>query len=330
MKLNNRITRSLTVLVLLVLIFSAFLVGQYVGEKKEHPIIKRNKYQANYKYISPLLECTLSKVETPVISSLKNDLNQYIAKVKKENNVSDVAVYLHDLNSDNWLGINLSSKFSPASLLKVPILIAFLKVAETNPEILKQTVTINNPNIPVINPNITPFKSIQANETYTIEELINYTIHYSDNYAANTLVSLIDPQILTKVYTDIGLQTPGSEGEENFMTVADYSTFFEILYNASYLNKEMSEKALEILTKSTFNYGLVSGVPAEVEVAHKFGERIYENFKQLHDCGIVYKENNPYLLCIMTRGKMTDGDNFNDLAIVIKKISEKVYNSIGK
>jgi len=114
------------------------------------------------------------------------------------------------------------------------------------------------------------------------------------------------------------------------MNVVDYAAFFEILYNATYLNKEMSEKALAILTKSTFNYGLVGGVPIGVEVAHKFGERIFEEYKQLHDCGIIYKENNPYLLCIMTRGDMMEGDNFNDLAMVIKKISEQVYNTIGE
>jgi len=330
MKLNNRIVRFLVVLFLLTLIVGAYFIGLYNGAKKEHLIIKKTKFQADYKYISPLLECTLAQIETPIITSLENELNDYIAKAKKAENVSDVAVYFHDLNSDNWLGINLSSKFSPASLLKVPILITFLKMAETNPEILKHTVTTDDFAIPTTIPNITPLKSIQPNEAYTIEELINYAIHYSDNRAANTLVSLIDPQMLSKVYTDIGLKIPGSEGEENFMTAADYATFFEILYNATYLNKEMSEKALEILTKSTFSYGLVSGVPAEVEVAHKFGERVYENFKQLHDCGIIYKDNNPYLLCVMTRGKMTDGDNFDDLTLIIKKISEIVYNSIGE
>ena len=46
-------------------------------------------------------------------------------------------------------------------------------------------------------------------------------------------------------------------------------------------------------------------MPPSIGVVHKFGERSLGpngETKQLHDCGIVYYPNHPYLLCIMTRG----------------------------
>jgi hypothetical protein len=42
---------------------------------------------------------------------------------------------------------------------------------------------------------------------------------------------------------------------------------------------------------------------------------------QLHDCGIVYFPDNPYIICVMTRG-----DDVNELAPVVAHISKMVYD----
>ena len=76
----------------------------------------------------------------------------------------------------------------------------------------------------------------------------------------------------------------------------------------------------KLLSKAEFNEGLVAGVPQNITVAHKFGERNFNNQTfQLHDCGVIYAKR-PYLLCIMTKGP-----DFKDLSSAIKQISSKVY-----
>jgi len=90
----------------------------------------------------------------------------------------------------------------------------------------------------------------------------------------------------------------------------------------------MSEKALEILSEGGYMNGLRKGVPSEVLVAHKFGERTIDGSIdniQLHDCGIVYYPTKPYLLCIMTRG-----DSFINQEKVIAELSSFVYKEIDK
>lgn len=103
-----------------------------------------------------------------------------------------------------------------------------------------------------------------------------------------------------------------------------------VLFNATYLNDANSEKALVLLSKATFDKGLTAGVPSTIVVSHKFGEHVNGadgviNSVELHDCGIVYYPKNPYLLCVMTRGK-----NINDLQNTIKEISNTVYTVIAK
>jgi hypothetical protein len=88
--------------------------------------------------------------------------------------------------------------------------------------------------------------------------------------------------------------------------------------------------ALELLTKTDFDKGLVAGVPSGTLVAHKFGEKtintvgisgqINNTIHELHDCGIIYIPNDPYFLCVMTKG-----NDFETLASVIKDISGIVW-----
>ena len=106
-----------------------------------------------------------------------------------------------------------------------------------------------------------------------------------------------------------------------------------MLYNGTYLTKEMSEKALELLSKVDFTGGIRSGLPSDMVVAQKFGERDISttsgvaragDIKELHDCGIVYFPDHPYLLCVMT-----SGNNFDKLSSVLKDVSNVVYQSMS-
>jgi len=147
-------------------------------------------------------------------------------------------------------------------------------------------------------------------------------ITYSDNSAANALVGNVNDEILNQIYSNFNINIPTTDQPENFMTILDYSSFFRTLYNSSYLNHDMSELALKILTKSTFKNGIAGGLPKDIIVAHKFGERIIDKKSQLHDCGIVYIPRKNYLICVMTRG-----DDFSNMELTIQKISAEVYKA---
>ena len=95
---------------------------------------------------------------------------------------------------------------------------------------------------------------------------------------------------------------------------------FRILYNGTYLEKENSELALRLLATCDYNKGIVAGFDMPMTVAHKFGERVIGNTAQLHEFGIVYAGNQPYLL-----GVMTSGSNLDELSVVIREISRRAF-----
>ncbi|TBR22143.1 serine hydrolase [bacterium] len=199
-----------------------------------------------------------------------------------------------------------------------------LKQAESDPSLLSRRLLVDLP--PDRTPLLIPADArVEAGKVYTVEELLELVVAHSDNVALDALYTLQLRPVYDRVFADLGLSAPPPAAPEARMRVKDYATFFRILYNASYLTREMSEKALGILARSSFRQGLPSGVPAGVPVAHKFGERTSDGGPelQLHDCGIVYHPKTPYVLCVMTRGPKLVG-----LLSTIRRASALAYAEV--
>jgi beta-lactamase class A len=201
-------------------------------------------------------------------------------------------------------------------------MIAVLKMADKDKSVLEKKFQYKEVLDKNYVPNIKDKNKIKLGSSYTVIELIEYMIEHSDNEAKELLVALIGEQYIVKVMKEIGVDILNDDLSKDFITVKEYSSFFRMLYNATYL----SEKALEILSKSDYDSGIPSGVPKNILVANKFGERgfLESDQKQLHDCGIVYYNGNPYLLCVMTKGK-----DFNQLSNIIAGISQIAFQNIN-
>ena len=213
-------------------------------------------------------------------------------------------------------------------------MIAYFKQSETNPDILKKKSfyagggTTNDGEV-------YRGKQIAAGQSYTNEQLIEGMIRESDNIATGMLYDRMDADSFSDVLTDIGLQPSAFRkvtADEDFITAKSYAYLFRLLYNSTYLSSPLSEKALKLLSETSFESGITQGIPSTVVVSHKFGERTVLNpstyqveSRELHDCGIVYYPDHPYILCVMTKG--TD---FNDLSKVIGTVSSVVYTYVNK
>lgn len=261
-----------------------------------------------YAYINPLLECNVAEGSIDARKeNFRPAMEDFINNLKEEQSLIDVAVYFRDLNNGPTFGINQEQGFFPASLLKVPLMIAYFHWAEQDPNVLKRSVSFDVPKDFGITPTIVSRESLQVGAEYTIEELIERMIRFSDNQALYLLSIRLPEQELRSLFSISGasekiLSDPGAK-----LTVKEYAGFFRILFNSSYLTRESSEKALSLLASVEYADALPAGVPTGISVAHKFGEAGTGDVeRQLHDCGIVYFPDHPYLACIMTRGRDTE------------------------
>lgn len=320
-----------TIIGLLLGLSIGFVAGFFIN-RKEKPHVKEEKQEytllraGGYKFTSPLLDCENFKpsiLRNHVL--LKNNISTYIENTLKLGKADHISFYFRSLNNGPWIGVNENDNYSPASLLKLPIMIAVLKKAESEKSLLKKQIFFNKPIDTAYKANIHSKNGIRTGHKYSVEELMEYMVIYSDNYAKDLLLQLIGDEYLVNVFTDLGVDLKNRDINNDFISVKEYSSFYRVLYNSSYLSRNYSEKALEILSRTEFSSGIPDKLPKNVLVSHKFGERglADSEMKQLHDCGIVYHKDTPYLLCIMTKG-----NDFNNLIKVISDISEIVYNSI--
>lgn len=311
-----------------------FVLGSFAGwiahtilHRFESRTIRETRLKESYQFINPLLECDTNISNFKPVSAITTKVENYLDTHSSTLNINDIAVYYRDLNNGPWFGINENTLFTPASLTKVPLMMTYYKKAERDPDLLKKKLKINK-ELLVTSPqtyNSAPSKLI-IGKSYTIDTLIRYMIIYSDNYAYLVLKSNLSEDEFNKIFKDFGINVATFKKNKtgNVLSIKDFSSFFRILYNSSYLNREYSEKSLKLLSEVEFKKGLVAGIPNE-KIAHKFGERYYQDSdeKQLHDCGIVYLKSNPYLICIMTRGS-----SFEQLSEVIKDISAIIHADI--
>ena len=310
------------------------LLGSYVyGNYLQPPLLgipALREETTNYRLIDPLLACNSREATTGRYKELDDTLKQVVADNINNKNATNVSIYFQEYPSGRWVGLDQDHRYNPASLLKIVLMIAYLKDEELHPGSLQKRYLFT-PELQLINSSI-PFDSttsLKVGKEYSAEELIHAMIVDSDNGAKDILLDSANSATLDQVYKDLKIPAPSDNGPAYTISPKEYSIFFRILYNATYLNRANSERAMSYLAKATYPDGLVAGVPASTTVAHKFGEHVNASAEsiissvELHDCGIVYGQNLPYFLCVMTSGPSISG-----LQSTIRDISRAVYQSL--
>lgn len=287
------------------------------------PDFLRLNLGGEYRYISPLLLTELTCI-SPEMEGLRSKVTQLINEKKKEGVIQQASVYLKTIKDGKWFEVNGNQFYNPGSLMKLGILLTYLREEEKRPGLLEMELMLRN-KIP--GPGIDQIRTsapLELNKKYTIRKLLEEMIINSDNDATQLLNMNINRAGFTQVMADLGTRTTDIDDPNFEMTVLEYNRYFRVLYNASYLSRRNSEWALELLTQANYKNAFMKGIPEGVTVAHKFGERPYENGFNFHEAGLVYLKSNPYLLVVMTRG----ADN-KKLPAVIAEISQVCYKEVS-
>lgn len=286
-----------------------------------------------YQFIKPLLDVGYVSQEDslkqfPLLALIKKELESEIGKYPDVK----VGFYFNDLNNAGWFGVNEDEKFIPASLLKLPMLISYYKLRETETDLFDQTILIKGSDLNP-NRNVVEDSPIVPEKIYTVKELLNAMIVDSDNNALDVLYQY-KKDSLKDIFSDLKAPLPDSKKDialKDFLSPRDMSKFYLVLYNASYLTKKDSEEALRLLSEVKYESGLVAGVPRDVVVSHKYGEREVTIgngtvANEFHDCGIVYYTKSPYKVCVMTKG---EGLTKEESSKIISSLSKIVYQGIA-
>jgi beta-lactamase class A len=288
---------------------------------------------STYQYIDPLI-AVKNEGDNAAYETIKNQVSAYITSQKDKGLITS-SVFFRDMDASAGFSINPTEHYTPASLNKIPVMMAYFKVAETDPGILKDRILytgeIDSNSVEEIRSVVT----LAPSKRYSVSELIERMIRYSDNNAANLLQQHLKDTghdgAYAAVFDALGVDSNAYLKYSDTVTAEEYSFFLRSLYNATYLDADDSEAALALLSQTDFSEGIEAGVPHDIPVAQKFGEvRMTDASgtllgKQINTCGFVYFPEHPYLLCIMTKGL---GNNIPALEANIASISRIIYKSM--
>ena len=283
---------------------------------------------SGYHLVNPLLINDASE-ESKDLLYIKSKIELIISQKKEAGEITTASVYLRLLKSSTWMSINDQDNYYPASLMKVPFMMVHLHTSEKIPGYLNRELYLDKQIASRIPLQTFEDHIIEPGKSYKIGYLLQRMIVNSDNAATYLLLANLDAAEFKKLFIDLRLPEPDVNNPKYEITTSGYSRFFRTLYNATYLSKENSEFALNLLSQTEFKEGIIKPIPEGVTVAHKFGQSGVTNpdgsiDSQLHEAGIFYYKGNPYLLTVMTKGT-----HLNLLPKSLSDISAEVLNQLA-
>lgn len=212
---------------------------------------------SEFTHINPEPDCEVFDERSGKLEALQSSLEAKVQELELQGDIDHVAVFTRDLTSRRFAGVNDDRVFVLASLLKVPIFIAYHKFAEVEPAVLTDEILYTgSPNSYDTQKEIPPSERLVVGQRYTVEELLSRMIIHSDNTASDILLPRMTESFMIKTLSSLGVQVEKNPGEkEALVTARTYANVFRGLYNASYLSREYSEKTLKLLTLTTFDRG---------------------------------------------------------------------------
>src|ERR1035438_10469063 len=157
--------------------------------------------------------------ESEDLLPLKEKINNYLSTKKESNILKNASVYFKSFKDEDWFVINPEMEYDGASLGKVSFMIAILKEAQSNPELLNKRIYYEKPSgeyypQKILEHDLTPGKY------YTIKELLIYAIAYSVNDAAFLIVNNFNFETLNKFLVTINMK-PATLHVEYFASIQE-------------------------------------------------------------------------------------------------------------
>jgi hypothetical protein len=304
---------------LLVLLALAFGLGLYVdrgiglfsgrpeGINDELPLPGDDEYR--YIRYSPRLTVRERTRSEKGLRPFRYKVKALVESDLKAGEAAVISVYFRDLRDGHRFGIREQEKFSVDTNLKLPLMIAYLKWAESSPLLLNRRFSSPISSEGALDGRVQPRDLHERGKAFKVSTLIQRMIAENDSEAYNMLLANLPPAYLQRIFKDIYINYDPMKHDEP-MPFSAYASFYRVLFDASYLNRDMSEKALRFLSRAAYRDGIISGIPPDIDVVSKYGERTIEDpatglpvgMKQLHEVGIVYHPHHPYIIGVMVRG----------------------------
>jgi beta-lactamase class A len=241
-----------------------------------------------------------------------------------------MGVAIQDLTSGQKFVLRGDDVFPQASSIKTALLAELYRQAQTgklkltDPYLVQASDLVSDSDIMG---GLTP-----GTTRVTLRDLATMVVAVSDNSATNVLIDRVGMDSVNALMDSLGLAhtrlrrkmmdlKAAGQGRENVSTPREMMTLLEQLYAGKVLNKEFTDDFFTLLSTHKDSF-LPRDLPDGLRIANKPGE--LEGVR--NDSGVVFVENHPYVICVMTTylHRERDGED------AISKISAEAYRMFDR
>ncbi len=224
------------------------------------------------------------------IDQLKVDESQKTVKIVIDKLLEDMAgeygVYVKSLESDLELKRDEGEVFMAASVIKLPILVAYYQAVDVGEIDPKEIYVLTEKDRLMYGTG--SMQNQPVGTKYSYQEVAFIVANQSDNMGAEVLIDKLGGyDKLQKKVDEWDLESISLR--ENEISLEDVLWLFEGVYKGELLKDESRKEMLKALTDTVNEDRLTAGVPSGVRVIHKFGSEV----GVVNDCGVVEAES-PY------------------------------------
>jgi beta-lactamase class A len=241
-----------------------------------------------------------------------------------------LGVAVLDLKDGRKFLLHSDEVFPQASSIKIAVLAELYRQAQAGKLKLTDLYTVEASDL-------VPDSDIMGGLTpgvtrITLRDLATMMVAVSDNSATNVLIDRVGMDNVNSLMDSLSLRhtrvrrkmmdlKAASEGRENISTPAEMMALLEAIYRGKVLNSEMTADFFKMLSTHKESF-IPRDLPEGLKIANKPGE--LEGVR--NDSGIVFVENRPYVICVMTTYLRHERDGEE----AISKISAAAYTMFDR
>jgi len=319
-KYNKKIIFNYYIVIVFLFLFSCFLFGRtyaYKNKLVEYNVDNINEnsfnkleYNTEYYYSKNNNEISISKdiAASSLVSCIKSDLDlEYINddikdKINDLNNLFNASDnYFSFIYKDIYTGFTVSynadAPIFTASTIKAPAMIYLYEMASLGKIDLNEELVYDGR---FYSDGSGVLKDKELNTSYSVDTLINYAIHYSDNIAYAMLVNRFGRSNILSLWKEKETKNIFTyDTIWGITSASDASIYMQELYNFYVSNDQYGDKLFEYFTYADWKQ--ITDKNGNYNTANKGGW----SDETFHDVAIVF-DKNPYILAIFSTTGYSD------------------------
>ena len=283
-----------------------------------------------------LIASTLLLLASALAQSAPN--KQELLWQKLETSITDtdrsldgvMGVAIVDLTDNHQYLLHADDVYPQASSIKIAVLAELYRQSQQGKLKLTDSYTVNASDL-------VPDSDIMGGLTpgvtkLTLRDVATMMVAVSDNSATNVLIDRVGMDNVNALMTSLGLKhtllrrkmmdlKAAGEGRENVSTPKEMSTLLEQIYHGKVLNKEMTDDFFKVLSTHKDSW-IPRYLPEGLKMANKPGA--LEGVR--NDSGVIFVENRPYIICVMTTYLRRESDGEEAIA----RVSQAAYRMFDR